>query len=205
MDKNVRENMIADTDKLIGTKQAARILHVSTSTIQRWLDMDFVKTYKTVGGHRRAKKKDLVAFAGKLGLGVLSSEKEVPPEVLIVDDDKDIVVYLKRFIKTNYPLLKVDSAKSGFEAGIKLSKLEPMLVLLDLRMPGMNGIEVCRIIKEKLKRRSMRIVGITVSRVKGELEEFRRAGAADILLKPFNLKKLRRCVDNIISPSMPGK
>ena len=175
-------------DELIGTKQASRLFQVSTSTVQRWLDKDFLKTYKTLGGHRRVKRKDLIALAAKLEL---CPTPAAFPEIFIVDDDENIIIYLKNFFRLNYPQLKIDAAMSGFEAGVKLSKVTPFIVLLDMVMPGMDGVEVSRMIKEKLKLKNTHIVGMTVSRDKNEINAFREAGVEKILFKPFDVKKLK--------------
>ena len=191
------EKISAEKD-IISVTEAARVLSLEVAVIRRWLDLGLVKTYKQPSGKLRVRKKEVLSFASKLGLNPLSKRKEVPPDVLIVDDDVDVVRWLKLFMKENYPLLKIDSAENGFEAGIKLSYAAPIFVLLDLRMPGVDGIEVCRIIKNKLKLKNTRVIGMTVSQVKIELNDFRRSGVEDILFKPLLPEELKERIGNLL-------
>lgn len=183
---------------LITIAEAARLLSLKETLIRRWLSTGLVKTHKNPKAELRVSRKEILDFASQLGLNPLSGTRDVPPDVLIVDDDAEVIRWLKLFMKKNYPLFKIDCAVNGFEAGIKLRDFAPMLVLLDMRMPGIDGIEVCKTIRKRPKLKNIHILGITVSRVKAELDDFRRAGADDIIFKPMLEDELRESINKIM-------
>lgn len=108
----------------------------------------------------------------------------MPYKVLIVDDDTELLKMLKSYFELkNYHVI---TAKDGTEAFEKMS-LTPDIILLDVNMPKMDGIEVCRQIRDKI---SCPILFLTAKveeqdRVNGLL-----SGGDDYILKPFSLKEL---------------
>ena len=70
-----------------------------------------------------------------------------PIRVLVVDDDPAITRLISRAMKAEHDDFEIVEAHDGFRAGTILASLRPDIVILDLRMPGMDGYEVCRLIK----------------------------------------------------------
>jgi len=105
-------------------------------------------------------------------------------KILMVDDDKELLKMLSRyFTLKNYTIM---IAENGIEALEKIS-MNPDIILLDVNMPGMDGIEVCRRIRDTV---SCPILFLTArveeqDRVMGLL-----SGGDDYVLKPFSLKEL---------------
>lgn len=105
-------------------------------------------------------------------------------KILMVDDDKELLKMLSRyFTLKNYTIM---IAENGIEALEKISR-NPDIILLDVNMPGMDGIEVCRRIRDTV---SCPILFLTArveeqDRVMGLL-----SGGDDYVLKPFSLKEL---------------
>ncbi len=94
---------------------------------------------------------DVVGFAEKSGKGVgIKSFEREEMKVLIVDDDGDILKLLEDILILKFPSIKLGTAKNGVEA-LDLLKGEknqlPQIVLSDMKMPVMNGAELCKIIK----------------------------------------------------------
>jgi CheY-like chemotaxis protein len=108
-------------------------------------------------------------------------------KILIVDDEPDLIkVTSPRLAKLGY---KVLIAVSGTEA-IDLIRLEPPdLILLDLRLPGIDGAEVCRRLKADPALRHIPVILFTASAESVE-EIFKGSGADDWLLKPFDSSDL---------------
>jgi two-component system response regulator MprA len=105
--------------------------------------------------------------------------------ILVVDDDPNILSFLKRGLV--YEGYIVDTASNGTEALAKARESEPELVILDIMMPGIDGIEVCK------RFRQVSAVPILMLTAKGTVADRvvgLDSGADDYLLKPFALDEL---------------
>ncbi len=110
------------------------------------------------------------------------------PRVLVVDDEQDAVDLLSEFLTAKG--YEVTTARDGEEALKRVKEDRPHLILLDVRMPKMNGLEVLQRVKEIDKE-----VGVIMVTAVNEEEVGRRAlqmGAFDYIVKPLDLKYLER-------------
>jgi phosphate regulon transcriptional regulator PhoB len=126
----------------------------------------------------------------------------MPSRVLIVEDEPDIRELVVHHLKREG--YQVSAAASGEEALRQVQAAPPDLVLLDLMMPAMNGLEVCRRLRQDPVTASLPIVMLTakgdeVDRVVG-LE----IGADDYVVKPFSPKELLARVRAVLRRSRPG-
>jgi CheY-like chemotaxis protein len=110
--------------------------------------------------------------------------------ILVVDDEPDVVEVLQEFlVGKGYEVL---TASDGLEALRKVAEERPHLVLLDIRMPGMNGLDVLRHIREIDQG-----VGVIMVTAVNESETGRRAlqmGAFEYITKPIDFEYLERSV-----------
>ena len=110
------------------------------------------------------------------------------PRVLVVDDEPDAVELLQAFLASKG--YEVITAQDGEEALHKVKEERPHLILLDVRMPKMNGLEVLKQVRE-----IDREVGVIMVTAVNEDETGRQApslGAFDYITKPLDLKYLER-------------
>jgi signal transduction histidine kinase/ActR/RegA family two-component response regulator len=113
--------------------------------------------------------------------------------VLIVDDhdlNRRVLVELLRPFA-----FRVLEAKDGVEALVAFERHQPQLVLMDLRMPKMDGYEAMQRIRQSAGGTTARIVAVTASAFDVDLSRIRSSGADDILRKPFRREKLLRIVE----------
>jgi len=123
--------------------------------------------------------------------------KRKPLRILVVDDDATIREMLREVLVQRRSYI-VEEASNGIEACIRLGSHRPDLLVMDLFMPEMNGVEVCRVIKNDPVLSDMKIMMITGHEghpLLGDISEF---GFIDILYKPFNLEDFVIRVDNIL-------
>ena len=107
------------------------------------------------------------------------------PKILVIDDQLLNIRLLER--KLLQSDMEVQSATNGPE-GIRLAReLKPDVILLDIIMPGMDGIEVCRQLKEDKETREIPVIFITARTTKEDKLAGFDVGAADYLVKPFEL------------------
>ena len=112
-------------------------------------------------------------------------------KILVCDDDKAVSNFLGRFLKKE-GYIQVDIALSGEEALEKITKDRHQLVLLDIRLPGMDGLQVLKRIKEIDN-------NITVIMITGfvdieSADQAKKLGAYDYIVKPFDLAYLKLVV-----------
>ncbi|MGI0479505.1 response regulator [Geminocystis sp. CENA526] len=119
-----------------------------------------------------------------------SSELINPEEsiILLVDDLKQNLKLLTFILEAeNY---QTSFALSGKDALERLNVLTPDLILLDLMMPDMNGLEVCEKIKSNSEYKDIPIIFLTASQEEHHLVEAYKLGAADYVTKPFKKPEL---------------
>jgi DNA-binding response OmpR family regulator len=110
------------------------------------------------------------------------------PRVLVVDDEPDAVELLQEFLTSKG--YEVTTASDGEEALRKVKSERPHLILLDVRMPKMNGLEVLRQVRQIDKE-----VGVIMVTAVNEEETGRQAlelGAFDYIVKPLDLEYLEK-------------
>ncbi len=117
-------------------------------------------------------------------------EQDEPRELLVVDDDADIRGFLEQALSRHG--YRVRTAASGQEALDQVQESPPDLILLDLKMPGMDGYEVIRRLKEQESSRAIPIIVITASPVDKERDKVRvlGMGASQYLVKPLSVRNL---------------
>lgn len=136
--------------------EVAEWMMVSPITVRGWAQKGLLRAEITPGGHRRFRREDVERFAGQRGG---SGQRSL--RVLIVDDDRAVVGYLRELLEGLATSPEVDAAHDGFEAGRKVLSFKPDVVLLDLMMPGINGIDVCRRLKEDPASSDIRIIALS--------------------------------------------
>ncbi|PJJ80028.1 hybrid sensor histidine kinase/response regulator transcription factor [Mucilaginibacter auburnensis] len=125
-----------------------------------------------------------------------TSQKRVDiPVILIVDDDEDIRFYLKDNLKGHYNIVEASNGREGWK---KVLSQHPQLVVSDVSMPEMSGIELSK--KIKADKRTCHIPVILLTGISGEKQQVEglEAGANDYLTKPFNFEILHVKIRNLL-------
>ncbi len=110
-----------------------------------------------------------------------------PTRILVVDDDPGVREYLTVVVsRWGYSVSAVAAAEQAFD---QLDEIPPDLILLDVRMPGMNGVEALHRLKRRLA--DVPVVMISGLAPADTIAECMRGGASDFLRKPFDEDRLR--------------
>ncbi len=120
---------------------------------------------------------------------------EPQPKVLVVDDLEQNIRLLEAVLGSNG--YDVTAASSGPEALERVSQDVPDIVLLDIQMPGMNGYEVCRRLRESPATQFLPVVMVTSSDQEVRINAI-EAGADDFIIKPFNKQELLARVRSLV-------
>jgi excisionase family DNA binding protein len=169
------------------THEVSRLLHVNPRSVINWIEQSLLPSYRTPGGHRRIRRDDLLAFLRKHQIPTPESLVEGKFNVLIVDDELEIVDLMKTFLlrQGGYD---VATASDGISALLEVGRAKPDLLILDIMIPGVDGIEVCRRIKADS---SNRTIIIAVSGNDEREIDIIRAGADAFMVKPLDLERLQ--------------
>lgn len=125
------------------------MLNVSLRTIQLWTESGVLNAWKTAGGHRRISAESVNRMREEQALAAGMNVSETQPTIVIVEDDPVYRELYKLKIATWLPA-NVVTAKDGFEGLLMIGRLNPRLVITDLRMPGMDGFHMIRSLRGAL-------------------------------------------------------
>ena len=114
--------------------------------------------------------------------------------ILIVDDDKSIRYSLKRMLEEKYPII---TAQNGEEALDRIRETPPDLIIMDIRMPGRNGIDVLKEIKS-IDPKSLVIIMTAYGTTETAIEAM-KYGAFDYILKPFPIPQMKELVGKALA------
>ncbi|MBM4306233.1 MAG: response regulator [Deltaproteobacteria bacterium] len=114
--------------------------------------------------------------------------------ILVVDDDQGILDSFEVLLGDRYDLVMADN---GYEALRIIETKPPHLVFLDIRMPGLDGLDVLKRLRKDQK--EMGVVIITATRREETEREAKSLGAIDFLMKPLNIVEVERITSQVLS------
>lgn len=185
---------LAASNRYLTPTECAKRLNVATVTLRKWAQQGMLDAVATPGGHRRYALEAVAEFAAKYNLPFWDNDLDETRRILIVDDDAQICRYLKSLFAKFKDLAVTEEVQDGFEAGHLLHTFRPNIVLLDLMMPGIDGYEVCRLIKSHSDTRHIRVIAITGFHTEENIKRITDAGAEVCLSKPIDRNALLEAV-----------
>lgn len=117
-------------------------------------------------------------------------------KILLVEDNLEALSYLKQQLRQEYLVL---TAANGREAWEMISQELPDMVVSDVMMPEMDGIELCRKIKEDFRYSHIPVILLTAKSMQPQIEEGFEAGADDYIPKPFSISLLKIRTRNLFA------
>ena len=124
--------------------------------------------------------------------------------IVYVEDNPANFVLVRKILRTSGDHV-VEQAASAEEGQERILADPPDLVLLDLDLPGMSGLELARRLKADAQVRRIPIVAISASVMKEERRQALEAGCVWFLEKPFDIQELRRVVAEVLAGRDPGE
>jgi len=182
----------------LSTSEVARLLGVAAGSVANWIDQGQLRAGRTPGGHRRVAVDDLRAFLHQQNLPVPPELTEVCPTVLIVDDEPAVAQWLATELAAARSTWQVRQAYDGFAAGQMVGSLRPRVVVLDLKMPDLDGYEVCRRIKSDPLTQATAVIAMTAYPSPESEKKILECGARVCLSKPFEIDRLLQEVEQAL-------
>ena len=124
------------------------------------------------------------------------SQSKTAPRALVVDDDPDFCVLLREMLK--WRGFEVSVAYSASDALSSMGQVHPEIMLVDLQMPEVDGLELIRKIRSDKSFADTPIIVITATAIQDMLLASREAGADFFLTKPLTYFELERTIDRIM-------
>lgn len=183
---------------IFSTGEVAHVCKVSQQTIIRCFDSGKLKGFRVPGSRfRRIPRDCLINFMkdNDIPLDQLELGKK---RVLVVDDDPAIVEMLVELLERD-GRFEVQTASTGFEAGIRTKEFHPDVIVLDYMLPDINGNAVCRTIRADESLRDVRIIIVSGVVNREDVDKLLEDGADDFLQKPFSIEQLINRITELVS------
>ncbi|MHA1793433.1 MAG: response regulator [Promethearchaeota archaeon] len=111
---------------------------------------------------------------------------------IVEDNDKNMSLF-KAILKT-IPDIEINSSMRGDEGFELIKNGNPDLIILDVQLPGMNGIEICKSLRAIDKFKSTPMLAVTAFAMKGDAEKILAAGFTEYISKPIRVKNFKETV-----------
>jgi excisionase family DNA binding protein len=167
------------------THDIAGFCGVYPSTVVNWINSGKLRSSLTLGGHHRVSREDVIALLKAMGTKIPPEVAAPAMRVLIVDDDAEVTRVLSRAFARRAGVFATEVCHDGVEALLRIGQEPPDLVVLDLVLPKMDGLQVCRVLKAKADTRGIRIVAIS-----GKKPPFNEKKPSDAAIDAFFRKPL---------------
>jgi PAS domain S-box len=126
----------------------------------------------------------------------IKSDAKDRPIILLVEDTKEVTMMIVDYLEmAGYQIIIAEDGLSGIE---RAKKKHPALILMDIQMPGMDGLEATRQLRADSDFRTVPIIALTALAMRGDRERCLAAGATDYLAKPVSLKKLVQMIEEYL-------
>ncbi|MBN1864229.1 MAG: response regulator [Victivallales bacterium] len=175
------------TKKFMKTSDAASYLGVSRSSITNWVRQGVLSAASTPGGHYLFSREQLDNFAQTRGMSMDEPARQnAGYKILVIDDDREFREFASEALEV-YSGYELKEAEDGMQGALLIGSWLPELVVVDLRMPNMNGVEFCRILKKNKATENVKII-IASAYLSPEIrQEINQLGVDSILEKPVRL------------------
>ena len=202
------------------TREASALLGVSVGTVQLWVENGLLEAWKTTGGHRRVRRESIDRLIRSAPPTDPRSSSEVPvpdqepskarqdkPLILVVEDDRFLLklyeVHISKW-KIGADYVCVDNAIAGL---IAIGRRKPDVLITDLQMPNMNGIEMIRVLNMHPDTDALKIIAITGMNPNDIRADGGLPPEVEIFQKPIPFERLKETVEQFLSsktaPAVP--
>jgi len=174
------------TKKYLTTFEVGELCQVYHTTVINWVNKGQLKAHTTPGRHRRIQRDDLLKFMKEFNIPIPHELANSMHKVLVVDDDLAVLSVLKKAFAPLSKSIQLQTTTNGVEALVLIGKDVPDMIILDVIMPEMDGIQVCRTLKSRSDTKDIQIVAITGQELSEDQENFLKENVEELYKKPFS-------------------
>ena len=177
-------------DALLTSHQVGNVLQVNPSSINNWVKQGLLKAYRTPGGHRRIRARDLVEFLNQQEMPVPPALLgATPPRVLWVEHDVTRRAHLKNEL-VGHSEIDARVLEHTVDALVQLSSFRPSVLVMESRLEGVDGIDVCAQLKRLPDTANIEVVIEATPPLAGIIDRAMAAGAALCVMKPVPIDRV---------------
>ncbi len=179
------------TPKYFTSHQVGDLLQVNPSSVVKWINDGLIYAFRTPGGHRRVAADEVVRFARHHGMPVPEELRGLAiSQVLVVDDDPRFLSALARAFKPFDDEVSLRTVENGIDALLLVGEIRPDVLILDLRMPGLNGYDLLERLRDNAATRNIQVVVVTGEADEATAVKCKEMGAVACLVKPVKVQTL---------------
>ncbi|MFA6093091.1 MAG: response regulator [Elusimicrobiota bacterium] len=179
-----------EPQKVFTTFEVGKICGVFHTTVINWVNKGKLKAHCTPGKHRRILLADLLEFMRRFEMPIPEDLLLRSKSALVVEDDPAVQRMIVRALQS-LPGLKVQACANGLDAMIAVGKDAPELLVLDINIPKVNGLEVCEILRNNEQTKPIKIIAVSGQRMSAQNDRFLRENADAFYLKPLSTAELK--------------
>lgn len=181
------------TRDVLTTGDVAKLCHVTIRTVIKWFEKGHLKGYKIPGSRdRRFARSDVLQFMRDHGIPLTDRDAEPASRkrLLVVDDEEAILAVIEEYLR-QIGMFEWQTAKNGYQAGLKTQSFRPHLLLTDYNLGDITGVQVAESVRATPELAETRIVVVSGFLTEADAPGLRAKGIDAFLRKPFTFEQLR--------------
>ena len=193
--------------RIYTTYDIGRMTGTDPTTVHKWIDKGLLRGFRTPGGHRRVTAEALKAFLVAHGMPVPEEIRDASAiRLLIVDDDIALLKNLTKAVKRARESWEVEASSDGYQALLMIPTFRPNALILDILMPGLDGLSVLKSLKSH--EQSIHVIAASAKAGTEWEKKAISAGASAFLKKPLAIGAIVESVERacgILAPNEPAR
>ena len=182
--------------KVFTTGQVAKICKVAPRTVSKWFDSGRLRGYRIPGSQdRRIPRESLIRFLKEHGMPLGELEDETMAKVLIVAQDQVLIENVRRELPEQRSF-KVETAASGFEAGIQAESFHPDCIIVDFSIGRTEALQICQNLRRNEEYADVILIALLPD--DGGSTSFDRSSINETFKKPFDAALLAERLRTLI-------
>lgn len=196
---------MSGSSKLLTTGQVAKLCGFSPSAVLQWINTKKLPAYSSPGGRHRVDPADLLEFLEIHGMHVPPElRRAVMRRVLIVDDEEPVRKTLRDMLGELSVACEIEEAASGAEGCVKVASFRPDLLVLDVKMPGVDGEDLCRYLRSSPEFNAVKVLVVTGYADDETISRMKEAGADAWLAKPVKPEEFLKAARDLLGIGIEG-
>lgn len=179
------------------TVEAAKLLGVSVRTVQLWVENGSLEAWKTAGGHRRIVSSSVDDYISAQNID--TEQRSTHKTILVVEDNPTVSKFYEAAINSWKLPIDVIVKNDGFEGLVEIGRHVPDLVISDVYMPGMDGLQMIRSMYKSNLLTSEQIIIISGLTDESIQDRGGIPAGVDSFSKPVDIEQLKKTVIDKLS------